>query len=229
MTHKPIITKAGSELPMLDLRGKPYLQVAHRVVWFREEHQNWTIETEQLTIDDARALFTARIKDETGRVLATATGSETRQDFGDFIEKAETKAIGRALAFLGYGTAAAPELDEGARIVDSPIAPAKFAPPAGPDKNAGKTAAQIAPPAIPAKVPDAMAAATTEQLTEIFALAKEKLAVSLKAQILPALNKEFGTNYKTFGEITETIAKVFINGLQVMKPLPKPATRQLAD
>jgi hypothetical protein len=36
--------------------------------------------------------------------------------------KAETKAVGRALAMLGYGTQFAPEMDEGERIVDSPVA-----------------------------------------------------------------------------------------------------------
>ncbi|HKG29607.1 MAG TPA: hypothetical protein VKB01_10775, partial [Thermomicrobiales bacterium] len=34
---------------------------------------------------------------------ATGYGSETASDFPDFIEKAETKAIGRALNALGYG------------------------------------------------------------------------------------------------------------------------------
>ena len=49
-------------------------------------------------------------------------GSESVKDFGDYLEKAETKAVGRALAMLGYGTQFAPELDEGDRIVDSPVA-----------------------------------------------------------------------------------------------------------
>jgi hypothetical protein len=35
---------------------------------------------------------------------ATGWGSETADDFEDYIEKAETKALGRALAALGYGT-----------------------------------------------------------------------------------------------------------------------------
>lgn len=117
-------TPKGTELPMLDLKGKPYLQVAHRVAWFREEHPDWTIETEQLTIDDTRAIFTARIKDGE-RLIAMATGHETKGDFADFIEKAETKAIGRALALCGYGTQFAPELDEGQRLADTPIEPAK--------------------------------------------------------------------------------------------------------
>src|SRR2546428_7854244 len=120
MTQTFKTPKKGTVLPMLDLRGKPYLQVAHRIVWFREEHENWGIETEQLTIDESRALFLARIKDETGRIISMATGHETKNDFPDFIEKAETKAIGRALALCGYGTQFAPELDEGNRLADTP-------------------------------------------------------------------------------------------------------------
>jgi hypothetical protein len=39
------------------------------------------------------------------------------------MEKAETGAIGRALALIGYGTQFAPEMDEEDRIVDSPVIP----------------------------------------------------------------------------------------------------------
>jgi hypothetical protein len=49
---------------------------------------------------------------------ATGTKSEKAVSFPDFIEKAETGAIGRALAALGYGTQFAPELNEEHRIVD---------------------------------------------------------------------------------------------------------------
>jgi hypothetical protein len=54
-------------------------------------------------------------------VYATGYGSETKTDFGDYVEKAETKAVGRALAFLGYGTAQAMDLDEGGSVADSPV------------------------------------------------------------------------------------------------------------
>lgn len=47
-------------------------------------------------------------------------GSEAAKDFPDFAEKASTKSLGRALLALGYGTAAAQELDEGERVVDTP-------------------------------------------------------------------------------------------------------------
>jgi len=51
----------------------------------------------------------------------TGHGSETRAHFPDFIEKSETKAIGRALAALGYGTQHAADLDEGMRVADAPV------------------------------------------------------------------------------------------------------------
>lgn len=98
-----------------------YLEVKWRVVWFREEKPNWGIETEAAQITNEKAIFKCTIKDESGRIISTGYGSETPNDFQDFIEKAETKSVGRALAYLGYGTQFAPELDEGDRIADSPI------------------------------------------------------------------------------------------------------------
>src|SRR5262249_37755736 len=52
---------------------------------------------------------------------STMYGSESAKDFGDFAEKASTKSLGRALLALGYGTAFAPEMDEGERVVDAPV------------------------------------------------------------------------------------------------------------
>ena len=105
----------------MQLKGKDYLQVMWRLVWFRDTKANWCIDTEALHVDDKGALFCAKIYDENGVLKASGHGSEAPRDFGDYIEKAETKAIGRALAMLGYGTQFAPELDEGERIVDSPV------------------------------------------------------------------------------------------------------------
>lgn len=106
---------------LISLKGKDYLQVMWRLVWFREEKPNWSIETQLVKLEDKQAVFQAKILNEEGRQIASGYGSETPNDFKDFIEKAETKAIGRALAMLGYGTQFAPELDEGERVVDSPV------------------------------------------------------------------------------------------------------------
>lgn len=124
--HADLKTKAGTLLPLLDLKGKPYLQVAHRLVWFREEHPDWTIMThaEEITLDHAR--YRATICTPEGRAIATATKYEDKKGFPDFIEKAETGSVGRALAMCGYGTQFAPELAEGDRLADAPVVPAKM-------------------------------------------------------------------------------------------------------
>jgi hypothetical protein len=122
-------TKTGMVLPLLNLRGKKYLQVAHRIAWLADEVPNYDITTKPLQLEEDSAVYVATIsileKNAEGMwhvaKKATATKSETRKGFADFIEKAETGAIGRALAMLGYGTQfTGDELDEGMRLADSP-------------------------------------------------------------------------------------------------------------
>ena len=116
-------TKAGTELPLLNLKGKEYLQAAHRILWFREERPLWSIETEFLQITADVAIAKATVKDEAGRIIATAHKSETPAGFPDYIEKSETGAIARAMALIGFGTQFAQELEEGERLADSPQSP----------------------------------------------------------------------------------------------------------
>lgn len=123
-----------------------YLPVQWRLVWFREQCPEGTVDTEEVEVDLDReveeegyawnnetrrsekivkrargyARFRAVVTDGKGG-RATGTKSETAASFPDYIEKAETGAIGRALAALGYGTQFAPELDEQPRIVDAPV------------------------------------------------------------------------------------------------------------
>lgn len=103
--------------------GKDYLEVKWRLVWLREAHPDAVIETEVVRVEPDFALFKATVSLRDGG-SATGYGSETYGDFGDFIEKAETKAVGRALGMLGYGTQFCDDFDFGAdrgRVVDSPI------------------------------------------------------------------------------------------------------------
>jgi len=119
---------------MMKMKGKDYLQVAWRLVWFREDHPDFGINTEALSLTEDHAIFKTTITDANGFQVSSGHGSESKKDFGDFIEKAETKSVGRALAMLGYGTQfAADELDEGDRIVDSPINRGKVQPEPLPD------------------------------------------------------------------------------------------------
>lgn len=119
---KTFKTPKGTELPLLNMRGKDYLQVAHRLVWFREEKPDWTITTDFITYDANSAWAKATIINPEGRIIATAHKYEDAEGFADYREKSETGAIGRALALIGYGTQfCADELNEGERIVDSPM------------------------------------------------------------------------------------------------------------
>lgn len=79
-----------------------YMLVPGRVKWFRDENgTSGAIETSFSTVGEY-TIATARISIN-GQVVAT--GSATMASFnGRDIEKTETAAVGRALAFAGYGT-----------------------------------------------------------------------------------------------------------------------------
>lgn len=123
---KSVQTKKGTALPLTNLKGKDYLMVAYRLQWLTEDVKNYNISTTFPLLNDEQTVCTALISlfDEQGKLVrsATATKRETKKDFNDHTEKAETAAIGRALAMLGFGTQhALSDLDEGQRIVDSPL------------------------------------------------------------------------------------------------------------
>lgn len=96
------------------ISGKEYLEVKWRLVWLRSEHPEAHIVTELVSHGNSEAVFKASIRIP-GGAEATGWGSEDTQGFGDYLEKAETKAIGRALGALGYGTQFAEEFTESVR------------------------------------------------------------------------------------------------------------------
>lgn len=106
--------------------GNEYLEVKWRIAWFRSEHPRGRISTELKQHSGSFALFQAHVIaiSDDGEPLGEATGwgSEDAQGFGDYIEKAETKAIGRALAALGFGTQFSRDFDESnGRPADAPV------------------------------------------------------------------------------------------------------------
>lgn len=129
MIRQSFKTAKGTELPLRNFKGKEYLDVKDRVIWFREERPTWRIETEMIHFDRESAMFKAIIRDEQGNIMATGHKTETIQDFpAGHAEKSETGAIGRALALVGYGTQFTDDLDEGERVVDAPKEPRQSPP-----------------------------------------------------------------------------------------------------
>jgi len=103
--------------------GSDYLEVKWRLLWLRQVHPEASIETELVTHDGQAAVFKARVSIPGGG-SSTGWGSEQYGDFRDYIEKAETKALGRALAALGFGTQFCNDFAFGAdqnRVVDAPV------------------------------------------------------------------------------------------------------------
>ena len=117
--------------------GADYLDVKWRLLWLRKEHPDAEIVTELVQHDPQMAIFKATVTVPTGG-KATGYGSETASDFPDFIEKAETKAIGRALNALGYG----------AQFGDS-----QSAEDVGPERSSERSGRQTAPAARPVALP----------------------------------------------------------------------------
>lgn len=107
---------------LMSLKGKDYLEVKWRLVWLRTDHPDATIDTDCVSFNETFAVFKATVTIPSGG-SATGYGSEERGHFPDYIEKAETKAIGRALGALGYGTQFADDFADGpsGRIADAPV------------------------------------------------------------------------------------------------------------
>ncbi len=93
---------------LISVNGKAYLQVAHRIMWFNQERDSFTMTTNLIESTDEYAIVQATVTitnaDGSHVKSATAYKREDRAHFPDFLEKADTGAIGRALAHLGYGT-----------------------------------------------------------------------------------------------------------------------------
>ena len=105
---------------VMNIKGKEYLEVKWRIVWFRESHPHGSILTE--IVQSNPTIIKARIFDGKNTILATGHGSPKTQGVSAKrpFEGAETAAIGRALAHAGFGTQFTGE-DEGEHLADAPV------------------------------------------------------------------------------------------------------------
>jgi len=145
-------TPKGTEIELIKLKSKDYMLVTHRLIWFNEEIKFYDMETEFLvsTPEETICSVTITIYDDNGRKIRKATGTkrETKKDFADHLEKAQSSATGRALGFLSFGTAQAlSDFDEMTnekgvevnRLADAPVEPKESATPPPVEKKTGFT------------------------------------------------------------------------------------------
>lgn len=188
---------------LTDLNGRDYLEVKWRLLWLRTEHPDAVIITELVEHHQEMAVFKARVALPEGGE-ATGWGSETASDFEDYIEKAETKALGRALAALGYGTQFCEDFDfhrEGEqRVVDAPVE-------------------RPAPKAREAKVPR-REKATTAQVNAIYAIARTKYGWG-EGELNERCKVVYG---REPAELTKREASEFIDQLKGTLPQSQPET-----
>jgi len=189
---------------LIDFMGKRYLPVAARLVWFREDHPDWSIQTNIAERGNGWAVMKATIFDDRAVALSSAHKAETKKNFHDYLEKAETGAVGRALAMCGYGTQFAPELVEGERIVDAP---------------------QVVSSSVTVNYPGDKGSATSKQRNYIFSLGAglglTDTGVHQKAKV------KFGL--ESFKDLTKDQASEFIDELSNAEKVEKTPVEELSE
>lgn len=91
----------------IDFKGKKYVLVADRVLYFNETYKDGSITTELVSKpDDEMVVVKATVKPnekQTFTGYSQATWGEGYINKTSALENAETSAVGRALAFMGIG------------------------------------------------------------------------------------------------------------------------------
>jgi hypothetical protein len=177
MTAK--IFDAGKYLT--EVNGRDYLEVKWRLLWLRTDHPDATVLTELVKHEDDLALFRAQVSIP-GAGNATGWGSETASDFHDYIEKAETKALGRALAALGYGTQFCEDFDFSAnrRLGRERKQGGRRAPPSE-ESGVKVVDAPVSERELRVVRDAARSAATEAQIKAIYAIARDKQGLDTSA------------------------------------------------
>jgi hypothetical protein len=93
-----------NNLPTINLKGKDYVQVKDRVLFFNEEHPNGSIKSEVQFITNSFVNFKAIVTPDIATPDRVFIGRSAGPiDAEKSLEKLETVAVGRALAFMGIG------------------------------------------------------------------------------------------------------------------------------
>lgn len=90
-----------------NIKGKQYVQVNERILYFRSEYPEWSILTEVVSITEDEVMCKATVLDPDGEVRFTGHAHEEKQasyiNKTSYVENCETSAVGRALGMMGIG------------------------------------------------------------------------------------------------------------------------------
>lgn len=101
MTDKTLADKA------IDIKGKSYVLVSDRVLYFNEQYPKGSITTELVSAPESKYIVVkATVSPDNDRKFtgySQATIGDGYINKTSALENAETSAVGRALAFMGIG------------------------------------------------------------------------------------------------------------------------------
>lgn len=95
-----------NEMKTVDIKGKLYVEVNQRILYFRANYPNGRIVTDLISVDNGVAIIKAHIYIDD---VLVATGHAYEKEGSTFINKTsyiencETSAVGRALGIFGIG------------------------------------------------------------------------------------------------------------------------------
>ena len=91
----------------IDIKGKDYVPVTERLIYFKKRYPDWRIITEIIKLDQQFVLMKASVIDSEGITRTTAHAYEKENSSfinkTSYIENCETSAVGRALGIMGIG------------------------------------------------------------------------------------------------------------------------------
>ena len=92
----------------IDIKGKKYVLVSDRVLYFNEHYPNWSIQTTRESVGDMEVVkaFVVPDMEQPNRMFTWYSQAKRGDGFinkTSALENAETSAVGRALAFMWIG------------------------------------------------------------------------------------------------------------------------------
>ena len=96
-----------TKLKTINIKGKEYVEVNERLIYFRKNFPNFSLTSEVLEKTEKSILILATISNDEGKVIATGMAEEEKGSTfinkTSYVENCETSAWGRALANFGIG------------------------------------------------------------------------------------------------------------------------------